>query len=40
VGRNYERVVGVEFVCIQEREMPRLVGVIEDLALELETAAR
>ena len=31
VGRNYERTVGVEFVCIQEREMQRLMGVIEDL---------
>ncbi len=31
VDRKYERTIGVEFVCIQEREMQRLVGVIEDL---------
>src|SRR5437016_9704860 len=31
VDRKYERVVGVEFVGIQEREMQRLVGIIEGL---------
>ena len=31
VDRKHERRVGVEFVCIQEREMQRLVGIIEDL---------
>ena len=33
VDRKYERTVGVEFVCIHEREMQRLVGVIEDLCV-------
>jgi len=31
VDRKHERTVGVEFVRIQEREMQRLAGVIEDL---------